>query len=164
MALSDACEYSRLYLCDGNKGDHRTYEVPGRPSVNVQSVTLDSIMSAAMATPSVIKMDIQGAEMRAILGMSAVLDGAPEIALFTEYWPAGFAQAGTDPAVFLAALHERGFELLVIDEAHRLLQRVVTTEDLVPALGPYGEANLLCTKGRWATLDRYRDHAVVAPR
>lgn len=161
LAVSDRHETLQLYLNETNKGDHRTYAVSGRKSVTVSSVALDSFGNLSDTVPSVIKMDIQGAEVRAVFGMRGLIEQARELALFTEYWPFGFRESGTDPTSFLTLLAELGFEVLVIEESNSSLRRVLSAEDIEPSLGPYGEANLLCIKGHWAVLDQYRDSAVT---
>ncbi|MDQ6948841.1 MAG: FkbM family methyltransferase [Actinomycetota bacterium] len=157
LAVSDSSDPVNLYLCEGNKGDHRTYEVPGRASVSVSCVMLDSFPDLMGCAPSVIKMDIQGAEMRALQGMRGLASRSEAVALFTEYWPEGLSEAGTEAAEFVSLLTELGFKLALIDEASRSLRGVRTVEEIAAGLGPYGEANLLCTRGTWPSLDQFRE-------
>src|ERR1700682_4239544 len=87
-AVADVEGSASLYINDSNSGDHRTYQVGTRLAVKVDQVALDTFGPTAEACPSVIKIDIQGTEPRAIRGMVETIARAEELALFTEFWPA----------------------------------------------------------------------------
>src|SRR5262249_36182110 len=68
----------RLYLCEDNKGDHRTYDShDGRPSLEIDAVSLDDYFAGERGSIALIKMDIQGAEEGALRGMRRLLADNP---------------------------------------------------------------------------------------
>jgi FkbM family methyltransferase len=138
----------RLYLCENNKGDHRTYDShDGRPSLEIEAVSLDDYFIDYRGTLSLIKMDIQGAEEGALRGMKRVLRGHPCVKVATEFWPIGLKRFGTSAQAFLDSLRRQGFQLYHINEAARTLAPADAPELLrmyVPEKENY--TNLLCAR------------------
>jgi FkbM family methyltransferase len=62
--------------------------------------------------PDLIKMDIQGAEGKALAGMPETLAGAA--AIIVEIWPNGLAQFGSSHSEILEALEAAHFEAIVL--------------------------------------------------
>ena len=60
-------------------------------------------------------MDIEGAEMLALLGMAQLIKGTP-LTMITEVARQQIINSGFEPAEFLSKLVEYGFELTVIGE------------------------------------------------
>lgn len=89
---------------------------PGDPAASplqVSAVTLDTFL-ANEPRIDVVKMDIEGAEDRALRGMSSVIRRHRPI-IFTEFSPAGLRSAsGISPEVYLNQLREPGYDLVVI--------------------------------------------------
>ncbi len=102
-----------LEVAPENKGDHRL-RLPSTPSdgrygegrrqiVRVAGAPVSEVIDAeALATPLVVKMDIQGAEPFALDTGEALFRKAD--LLVTEYWPYGLRRLGHDPRVFLNRL------------------------------------------------------------
>jgi FkbM family methyltransferase len=111
MAVSDVSGVTRLYLSLENKGDHRIFESDeSRSSVEIQSTLLDDYFRGSENKIDLIKMDVQGAEYRALMGMQGVLSRNPGIVLVTEFWPYGLIQSNADPKAYLDLLLSHGFE------------------------------------------------------
>jgi FkbM family methyltransferase len=134
---------TRLYLSPRAKGDHRSYDPhDGRESVEIDGVALDDYFRGFERPIAAIKIDIQGAEMDAVLGMKALLDRSPGVLLFTEFWPEGLRTCGADPAAYIDFFVDRGFEVLNIDEKSGRLIPVARGALPAALLGAY--TNLLC--------------------
>jgi len=147
-AVSDRCGKAQLFLSPDNAGDHRLHaEGESRQSVDVEVVTLDSVLGSYSGPIDLIKMDVQGSEGAALAGMRTHLARRPRVKLLTEFWPYGLLKAGYDPARFLAELQGMGFRLYEISEERRGVWRVAA-EQLVKtvAVDPDKFTNLLCVK------------------
>jgi FkbM family methyltransferase len=122
-AVSDKTGTGRLYLCEDNQGDHRTYDsADGRPHVAIETVDLDRYFQTYSGRIDFIKMDIQGSEYAAIAGMKGLLKRLGHVKLISEFWPFGLSKCGVEPKVYLDLLEALGFRLYEIDEA---LQRLI---------------------------------------
>jgi FkbM family methyltransferase len=106
----------------------------GGDFVEVEAVVPDDILAAA-APFHTIKMDIEGAEMDALLGMAKTIDRSPRLTLFVEFFPQAIREMGRVPRDFLELLMERyGFSGLVVDERradHLRVQPVRRPEDVL---------------------------------
>jgi FkbM family methyltransferase len=157
QAVSDSDEPARLYLApDSMPGDHRIVDPgDGRRFISVGALRLDDYFASATPSPRVdaIKMDIQGAEMRALDGMDATLSRNHDVKLFTEFWPIGLHRAGVDPRAYLDRLASYGFQVYEIDNEAGSLASLRTDELLTrytPANRRY--TNLLCLREPPASL------------
>ena len=72
-----------LYLCQEHKGNHSIIENFAWKKIMVESTTLDSFLRTGIK-PDLIKMDIEGAEYLALLGMKKTLTKNKKIILLTE--------------------------------------------------------------------------------
>lgn len=147
-AVSNATGRIRLYLCEENRGDHRIYDSgDGRQSLEVEAVRLDDYFDGYDGQVDFIKMDIQGAEARALQGMAGLLERHRHLTMMTEFWPVGLKRCGTDPQEYLKSLIDRGFEIFHINEQSRQVEVVVVPDLLAlhaPEKGSY--TNLLCRR------------------
>ena len=107
-----------LYRSGKNFGDHRTYEPQDhrireqgttRMTVAVNAISLDDYFADRSESIDFIKMDIQGSEYNALVGMRAVLHRNPAVVILTEFWPTGLLQAGVPPNVFLDEVRSQEF-------------------------------------------------------
>ena len=132
--VSDAAGAGLLAIDPDNKGKHSLLPTSGSAQVEIQLTTVDDTLSAHnIGHVDLIKMDIEGWEGHAFLGMSALLARVHPTILF-EFAPARIAQAGKDPKVMLDALHDLGYQLSVIDEGGHRLVPIETTTALVASL------------------------------
>jgi FkbM family methyltransferase len=104
---------ARLYKSGANLGDHRLYadgEARGRAAVKVPVIRLDDLFGPGqLAPPEVVKLDVQGYEGHVVRGLERVLAAGRPMAVLTEFWPHGMANAGTDPREDLATFRRHGF-------------------------------------------------------
>jgi FkbM family methyltransferase len=119
-AVSNKSGIVRLYLSGHAPDSHSTVERSKR-FVDVECVTIDDFLSNSKV--DVIKMDIEGAEMLAILGMDRTIRENPGIKMFVEYWPEGIKLSGHDPTKFLTTLLGYGFQIYDI-RRNKLLTHV----------------------------------------
>jgi hypothetical protein len=107
-----------LYVNPDNRGDHQVYKSEeSREHYSVPSVTIDDY--AKGETYDFIKMDIQGAEGRALRGMRETFKRRLPTAIFTEFWPHGLRNAGTPPEEVFDRLLELGYLIYWVNEVKR---------------------------------------------
>jgi len=123
---------TKLFLCRINKGDHRIYDShDGREAVTVDATTLDAFFENAQYHQchiDVIKMDIQGAEMAALQGMTETVLKNDNLKIITEFWPEVLPKFGFSPLEFLNKLTEYGFTIYNITSKEPWIKPVSVTE------------------------------------
>jgi FkbM family methyltransferase len=115
-------------------------------TIPIQCVAVDDFLAGQ--TVDVIKIDVEGNELRALDGMRQTVMKSTALVMFVEFNPASFRQAGVQPEDLISKLQGLGFELRVIEEDTRSLTRI--TDDFLRQVDtrPTGWfVNLLCTKG-----------------
>lgn len=116
MAASDFTGETRLSLSDSNKGDHRTFLAQTwEKSTQVACARVDDLL-CTNAPVDFIKLDIQGAEHRAIRGMARTL-ARRNPQLLTEFWPLGIREAGDDPEAVLHSYRAVGSQIALLEDA-----------------------------------------------
>lgn len=96
--------------------------------------------------PDVIKMDIEGAEHGALLGMRETVARCPGLVLFTEMYDVGLRGCGSSAGEYLSRLREYGFSRMWwIDSARERLVDVEAVD--VVAMSRKGAINLFCKRG-----------------
>ncbi len=121
-AVSDRSGPLELFLSRELFGDHKSYRERGtgreaRPSIPIESVSLDEYVEGRALRVDVIKMDIQGAEPAALRGMERTLAGNRDIILVMEFWPDGLADFGVAPEDFLREVARMGLYIYEISSA-----------------------------------------------
>ena len=147
-AVSNTNEIIKLYICNENRGDHRTYDShEGRDFVEINAAHLDDYFSDSERQIDLIKMDIQGAEFKAVQGMAGILKKSRNVKLVIEFWPYGLALAGADAKDLYSLLEELGFSIFEISEKSRSV-REANIDELLQAFTVENQkfTNLLCEK------------------
>ncbi len=147
-AVSDKTSNTLLYLSEANAGDHRIYDSgDGRKSVQIETVRLDDFFENNPPKIDFIKMDIQGAEGGALLGMRGLLKASKNLKILSEFWPFGLKRFGTEPEEFLRQLEGLGFKLYEVKELEKKLEPVnIPTLLKSYTLQKQNQTNLLCLK------------------
>ena len=115
-AVSDTCGNVEFFEIPGMCGHNSIYEEDRETrSITVPTVTLDSQIEE-IGRVDVIKMDIEGAEYRALLGMRRLLERNPQVQILMEFAPGHIKRAGVSPEEMLDLIHELGFTYALIDE------------------------------------------------
>jgi len=118
-AVWDKWDEVKLWLNSKNKADNRCWN-PERPWrwVWVQTIDLDY---PAFNPVNFIKMDIQGAEYRALLGMQGLLEDNPQVKIVSEFSPAMLEACGPGKAIdFPKLLEKLGFNMSIIHKTGEL--------------------------------------------
>lgn len=138
-----------LYLNPAHPADHRIFAGDAeRPHETVPLIALDDYLRATPAPGaiSLIKIDIQGAEMKALRGMTDTLDRAPSAALLVEYTPAALIEAGDSPEIFLEFFEARGYRPQTFREEHKRFEPT-SYEALGAIRGAGAYLDVLFTRG-----------------
>lgn len=139
-----------LHLFAAREGtvDHRTtgaLKGPGR--IAIEGVALDDYFPAH-AKVNVIKMDIQGAEAHALLGMERLIARQDRLALISEFEPWGLGQSGIGARGYVDILHDFGFTIYDMGSSGGL-RAPIDPDTLCERYAPVKNAftNLYCRKG-----------------
>lgn len=111
-AVGERTGSTLLYLNPDHPGDHRIY--PSDSRRNCQEVALWSLDDYLERTNqgrelSIIKVDVQGAELQVLHGMEKTLRHCPSVNLLLEFDPQILRQAGTDPKELISFIDGLGF-------------------------------------------------------
>ena len=146
-AISDTNGVNRLFMSNANSGSHSLFQPvvmlrnhTVSPSLESEIVTLDTFWEES-GRPSIdfIKMDIEGAEPRALRGAQQLLRHNKKLTLITEFCPANLRAGGTEPEEFLDLLSGFGFRWAAIGKGGELLPEL-------PKLTGGQYVNLYCEK------------------
>lgn len=111
-------------------------------SVPVDTINLDTYFNdhPLKSKIKLIKMDIEGAEMMALLGMRNLIKENKELVIITEFNPEFIRNSGFEPADFLSKLKEHGFDYKVIFEKDSQEQEISDLSEIED------HVNLFCYK------------------
>ena len=146
-ALSNKEGKVKFFLSEEHRGDHRLYN-PGdyRKVINIDSITLDGFTAKKKIKTNFIKMDIQGAEYLAYLGMEKTVKNAKKIVIMCEFTPTAIIKSGHSPRRFIDELRKSGFSVNIMDSKTKKVRKVSTISLMkICSNGKY--TNLLLVKG-----------------
>lgn len=103
--VSDIIGHSSLYALPQTEGSRE---------IQVQVVRLDDV--APQGRLDVVKIDVEGAELDVLAGMSGVIAANPDLAIVAEFGPEHLERVGQTPAQWFRAFGDAGFAPYVIDE------------------------------------------------
>jgi FkbM family methyltransferase len=151
MAVSDRTGNLTLYITALDSGRHSVYHhgLPERGSVTVESTSLDSFLeSEGWPTVDLIKVDVEGAEVAVLDGMTQLMEKNPDLRLIIEFNPALLQDGGVTPIEFLERLHSIGWYVTVIDEIDGLspLTETIGAALVDRLLAADSSVNLYCTR------------------
>ena len=108
-AVTDRDGTTDLHLSPDLNVDHRTYATDEqRQKVTVDAISLDSFLRRGEVV-DFIKMDIQGGEYAALLGMRDVVARSPTVRILMELWPFVHERFGAGTRTLLSLLESYGF-------------------------------------------------------
>jgi hypothetical protein len=136
LLLAEGADMNSLY-------PHPLCPTVGR--VTVECVSIDEFLAGKPV--DVVKMDIEGHEPYALMGMKQTIAVSTAVTLFVELNPACLRRAGVEAESFLARLASLGFRAELIDERSRSLKPVTPSLLRLADSAPGWYANLLCVKG-----------------
>lgn len=105
-----------LYRSGTLNVDHRTYPTDDkRATVEVPCVAIDDYFSHNELV-DFVKIDIQGYEYFALLGMRRTIKRTPKMVMLAEFWPYGLTQAGVKPNEYMTLIQQLGFAIEVLGQ------------------------------------------------
>ena len=113
----------KLFLDKSNLGGHSLSEANVNKSdyVITDTISLDDYFKNIDFKIHLIKMDVQGSEMRVLEGMANIIRQNDNLKIITEFWPLGIQNSGSSPKLFLNRLLEYGFTLYQIGRTLELV-------------------------------------------
>lgn len=149
-AVSDKVGTTRLYLSpDGNTGWHRIYDSHnGWDSIEIETVTLDEFFKDKEGEIDIIKMDVEGAELTILQGMSQILKRNDSLKIFTEFSPTLLEKFGSSPEEYLNQLINHGFKIYGVDERKEQI-KPIDMDAPGQMRSDWEFANLLCLKAKY---------------
>jgi len=146
-AVSNVTGTVKLFLDDENAGRHTIYQPNGnRKFVEVESVTLDEFFEDEQCPINVAKIDIEGAEMAAFLGMERLLRENKNVKIFVEFFPPYIRRSGGSPEGFIhLLLMDYGFSILAIGDytKDKVYLEINNVDELMDFCRGEGYVNLL---------------------
>jgi FkbM family methyltransferase len=89
-------------------------DASGDETVDVSLVRLDDVL-AGDGPVSLMKIDVEGAELEAIEGARAILERSPEVGVIVEFGPAHLARIGTSTNAWFDRFEQLGLTFRAID-------------------------------------------------
>ena len=119
-AVSDEVGRIKLYLSEAGAVDHCiSPDDKSRKWQEIDVTTIDGYLSGKTQKVDYVKLDIQGADFKAVKGMAGVIKNNPGIIIQSEFWPKGLVAAGHKAVDFLNFLSGLGFAVYDINECSR---------------------------------------------
>ncbi len=119
-AVSDSTGSARLVVSDGTIGSSLNLErtkIGGTHLLEVKTVALDPVLEGAASKAILIKLDIEGAELRALKGLDYTLRRASRVALFCEVNPEALGAGGKTSTDLINGLRNAGLDVFFLSEA-----------------------------------------------
>jgi FkbM family methyltransferase len=142
-AISSETGSAKLFLDKNNLGGHSLSEanVTKAAAVSVELTSIDDFFKNTNVKVDIVKMDVQGSEMKVLEGMTKTIENEALIIL-TELWPAGLRNAGVPAEAFLDKLVKSGFTIYKIAQ----IIEPIDAAQLLKSLSGNEPAALLCKK------------------
>lgn len=118
--VSPILGHSSLYALPAEEGEAR--------AVSVEVVRLDDVVPKAQRL-DVVKIDVEGAELDVLAGMSRLLKANADLAIIAEYGPSHLKRVGVSPKDWMDAFRAEGFTPYAISELDGACSKV-TLKDL----------------------------------
>lgn len=125
-AISDKNGQAELYLNEENTGDHRLYNSRDkRKSIKVETITLDTYFKDNNIKINLIKMDIQGSEVKALRGSKTIIKRNKDIKIISEFWPKGIKLSGEETIFYSKMFNKKKFKFYEINEQEKKLKKIL---------------------------------------
>lgn len=110
-ACGEKTEMINLYVSKNMNIDHQTYDSGEKRTVqHVPCVAVDDDLDKEEII-GFIKIDVQGYDYYALLGMKKTIQRSRELTLIGEFWPFALKKAGVEPGEYIRLLKELGFSV-----------------------------------------------------
>lgn len=114
-AIGENSGKGKLFLALENMGDHRIYpEAQGRVGIDINIKSLDDIFYHQSAWPTIVKIDVQGAEIAVINGAKLLFANGWRPVILFEFWPYGLRNAGKNAYDLWTIFTKSGYRMFEI--------------------------------------------------
>lgn len=125
-AVSDRVGQTQLFVCSYDSGHHTINQYDGIESyrrgrrsmahaIEIETLTVDEFLRDKIDRVDIIKMDVEGAEALALLGMKDTLGCNHSIKVFLEFFPMLIKKMGSSPEAYAKSLlNDFGFLMYAI--------------------------------------------------
>ena len=151
-AVSNECGSTQLYLSAMDNGSHSIYGTAARGVTGthlVATTTLDAFLKGeGWPKVDLVKIDVEGAEIRVLDGMERLCERSPDFKLIIEYCPVLINATGAKPSDLLDKLASMNLKVRFVDEKNGVMAPEAADLDLITAklLKQETYMNLLCSR------------------
>ncbi len=94
-----------------------TLSEPATEEIEIDVSRLDDIVPKGERV-DVVKIDVEGAELAVLAGMTRIIAENPQVAIIAEYGPSHLRETDISPETWFAAFQDHGFGSFLIDESN----------------------------------------------
>lgn len=135
----------KLYLSTENNGMHRIYPSKWcKESIDIHSIKIDSYFENEQKI-DFIKLDIEGAEFDALIGMKSLIHKNKDLTIFIEFVPTSLKEYGTNPEDILDFFINEGFKIFRINN-NTGIKESISKEELLYFKNKDKVTNLICKR------------------
>jgi FkbM family methyltransferase len=148
-AVSDENGIASFFLAAKDAGVHSLYEVQGGGEwQEVATGRLDDILAEHITPIDFIKMDIEGAELKALRGMPRIIRENPNLKMAVELHRNIDKLPDTSMRQLLGELRSHGFRIHAISDhtAPHDVSLPLTDEELIALAKKYAHINMFCER------------------
>jgi FkbM family methyltransferase len=141
-AVSDTTKNVNLFTAKQGIGEHRiNFSWFGNNGIEVKAIKLDDYINEKI---DFIKIDIEGAEYNALLGMKKILESNDDIKILVEYGKSQLNEFGVNEDDFFNFLKLQKFKIYFVDRKTNSFRLLTKKEEIIQD-GILGQ-NLFCVR------------------
>ena len=145
-AISNKNGKTKLFLSDSS-GHHRIFpsEKTRNDFVEVEMVRINDYLknNERAKDVSFIKIDVEGAELQVLQGLSNILEKNKKLTIMIEFIPSHLKEFGSEPKDVLDILIQHDFKIHLVNYENQKLERIKNIEYFLKKLQTYQMKNLV---------------------
>ena len=147
-AVSDVGGHAEFQVSEAsdNSGFVANPAAKERARIHTEVVCLDQFIDQVAAGPVLVKIDVEGNELRALEGMRRIIDEREDVRLVIEFNPRCLEANGTTPEALLDLLDRLGFDVHFVLDSERQYARFRQGSSWNDYMGDKTNRNLYCVK------------------